>query len=90
MTEQFEKAFCYTKDIIVDKWGEEFFIEKISSILNYWIIKLNYDKNLYTLACKLCQNKGVLDINRKMLAELAVYNAEAFTQLTEVAKKSLS
>lgn len=66
VTEQFEKAFCYTKDIIVDKWGEEFFIEKISSILNYWIIKLNYDKNLYALACKLCQNKGVLDINRKM------------------------
>ena len=34
--------------------------------------------------------KAGVDINRKMLAELAVYNAEAFTQLTEVAKKSLS
>ena len=29
-----------------------------------------------------------IDINRKMLAELAVSDAAAFTQLTEIAKKA--
>ena len=45
---------------------------------------MNYSKLISGL------KKAGVDINRKMLAELAVYNAEAFTQLTEVAKKSLS
>ena len=30
-----------------------------------------------------------VEINRKMLAELAVYNAEAFAQLAELAKKNI-
>ena len=29
-----------------------------------------------------------IDINRKMLAELAISDAAAFTQLTEIAKKA--
>ena len=45
---------------------------------------MNYSKLISGL------KKAGVDLNRKMLAELAVYNAEAFTQLTEVAKKSLS
>ena len=52
-----------------------------------WITRINamnYSKLINGL------KKAGVDINRKMLAELAVYNAEAFTQLTEVAKKSLS
>jgi large subunit ribosomal protein L20 len=44
---------------------------------------LNYSK----LICGL--KKAEIEINRKMLAELAVYNAEAFAQLAEIAKKSL-
>ena len=34
-------------------------------------------------------NKAGIAINRKMLAELAVYNAEAFAQLAEIAKKNI-
>lgn len=44
---------------------------------------LNYSKMINGL------KKGKVEINRKMLAELAVYNAEAFAQLAEVAKKNL-
>ena len=33
--------------------------------------------------------KAEIEINRKMLAELAVYNAEAFAQLAEIAKKNI-
>lgn len=44
---------------------------------------LNYSK----LICGL--KKADIEINRKMLAELAVYNAEAFAQLAEIAKKNI-
>ncbi len=44
---------------------------------------LNYSK----LICGL--KKAEIEINRKMLAELAVYNAEAFAQLAEIAKKNI-
>lgn len=33
-------------------------------------------------------NKAGIEINRKMLAELAVYDMPAFTQLCETAKKA--
>lgn len=44
---------------------------------------LNYSK----LICGL--KKAGVEVNRKMLAELAVYNAEAFAQLAELAKKNI-
>ena len=44
---------------------------------------LNYSKLINGL------KKAGIEINRKMLAELAVYNAEAFAQLAEVAKKNI-
>ena len=31
-----------------------------------------------------------VDINRKMLAELAVYDAEAFAKLADIAKETLN
>ena len=44
---------------------------------------LNYSK----LICGL--KKAGVEVNRKILAELAVYNAEAFAQLAELAKKNI-
>ena len=44
---------------------------------------LNYSK----MICGL--KKAGIEINRKMLAELAVYNVAAFAQLAEVAKQNL-
>lgn len=58
-----------------------------------WITRINAAARLNGMNYSKLINglkKAGVDINRKMLAELAVYNAEAFTQLTEVAKKSLS
>ena len=57
-----------------------------------WITRINAAARLngliYSkLICGL--KKAEIEINRKMLAELAVYNAEAFAQLAEIAKKSL-
>ena len=63
VTEQFEKAFNYIKDTVVEKMDEEYYIQKVSSILNYWIIKLDYDRDLYDLACRLCNNRGVINID---------------------------
>lgn len=62
VVEQFEKAFGYIKDTIINKMGEEYYIQKVSSILNYWIIKLDYDKDLYNLALKLSKGKGIINI----------------------------
>ncbi|MBP5661621.1 MAG: 50S ribosomal protein L20 [Clostridia bacterium] len=45
---------------------------------------LNYSKMINGL------KKAGVEVNRKMLAELAVYNAEAFAQLAETAKKNLA
>lgn len=63
---QFEKALYYIKDTVVEKTNEEYYTKKISSILNYWIIKLDYDRNLYELALKSCSKKGIININNRV------------------------
>ena len=45
---------------------------------------LSYSKFMYGLKC------AEVDINRKMLAEMAVNDAEGFKQLAEVAKSKLA
>ncbi len=58
-----------------------------------WIVRINaacrhnglsYNRFIQGL------KKGNVDVNRKMLAELAVNDPESFTELAEVAKQSLS
>jgi len=44
---------------------------------------LSYSKLIHGL------KKANININRKMLSELAIYDAEAFTKLTETAKANL-
>lgn len=57
-----------------------------------WITRINAAArlnglNYSRLICGL--KKAGVEVNRKMLAELAVYNAEAFAQLAELAKKNI-
>ncbi len=57
-----------------------------------WIIRINaaarlHDLSYSHLVCGL--KKAGVDINRKMLADLAVRDPAAFGELAEVAKKSL-
>ena len=57
-----------------------------------WISRINAAARLNGLSYNRFMNglklAGV-EINRKMLAEMAIYDAESFTKLTEVAKEQL-
>ncbi len=57
-----------------------------------WIIRINAAARLHDLSYSRFMaglKKAGVEINRKMLADLAVRDAEAFGELAEVAKKSL-
>lgn len=58
-----------------------------------WISRINAAARMNGLSYNRFMNglklAGV-EINRKMLAELAVYDAEAFSKLTEIAKEQLN
>ena len=58
-----------------------------------WIARINAAAKLNGMNYSTFMNglkKAGIEINRKMLAELAVNNKAAFTQLTETAKKALA
>ena len=65
--------------------------QKKRDFRSLWITRINAAARLNGLSYSKLMNglkvAGV-DINRKMLAELAVNDAAAFTQLTEIAKKA--
>ncbi len=57
-----------------------------------WIIRINAAARMHDLSYSRFMaglKKAGVEINRKMLADLAVREAEAFGELAEVAKKSL-
>ena len=57
-----------------------------------WIVRINAAARLHDLSYNRFMNglkKAGVEINRKMLADLAVRDPEAFGELAEVAKKSL-
>ncbi len=57
-----------------------------------WIIRINASARMHDLSYSRFMaglKKAGVEINRKMLADLAVRDAEAFGELAEVAKKSL-
>jgi large subunit ribosomal protein L20 len=57
-----------------------------------WITRINAAARLHELSYNRLMNglrKAGVEINRKVLADLAVRDAEAFGQLAEVAKKAL-
>ncbi|MFQ6104770.1 MAG: 50S ribosomal protein L20 [Candidatus Glassbacteria bacterium] len=58
-----------------------------------WIVRINAACRLNGLSYnRFIQGlkKGNIDVNRKMLADLAVNDPKSFTRLTEMAKESLS
>jgi large subunit ribosomal protein L20 len=57
-----------------------------------WIVRINAACRVHDLSYSRFMNglrKAGVEINRKMLADLAVHDAAAFGELAEVAKKSL-
>jgi large subunit ribosomal protein L20 len=58
-----------------------------------WIARINAAARMNGMSYNRFMNglklAGV-EINRKMLAELAIYDAEAFTKLTDIAKEQLN
>jgi large subunit ribosomal protein L20 len=57
-----------------------------------WITRINAAARLHELSYSRLMNglkRAGVEINRKVLADLAVRDAEAFRQLAEVAKKAL-
>ena len=57
-----------------------------------WIVRINAAARMNGISYSCMMNglkKAGVDINRKILADLAVNNAAAFAELAEVAKKAL-
>ena len=66
---------------------------KKSDFRKLWIARINAASRINGISYSQFMNglkKAGIEINRKMLAELAVHDAPAFTNLVEAAKKSLS
>ena len=64
---------------------------KKREIRSLWITRINAAARLNDISYSQCMHGlkvAGIEINRKMLAELAVNDAAAFTQLTEIAKKA--
>lgn len=58
-----------------------------------WIVRINAAARLNEISYSNFMNglsKAGVEINRKMLSELAVADQQAFSRLTEIAKESLS
>ncbi|MGO4928590.1 50S ribosomal protein L20 [Fundicoccus sp. Sow4_D5] len=58
-----------------------------------WITRINAAARMNGLSYSVLMNglnKAGIEVNRKMLADLAVHDATAFTALTEQAKKALA
>ena len=58
-----------------------------------WITRINAAARMNGLSYSVLMNglnKAGIEVNRKMLADLAVHDAAAFTVLTEQAKKALA
>ena len=67
--------------------------QKKRDMRSLWIVRINAAARMNGLSySKMMQgiNEAGVDINRKMLAELAVNDAAGFAALTEVAKKAIA
>jgi ribosomal protein L20 len=67
--------------------------DKKGNFRKLWIARINAASRLNGLSYSQFMNgmkKAGIEINRKMLAEIAVHDAAAFTNLVEVAKKELA
>ena len=57
-----------------------------------WIARINAGARMNGISYSQLMNglkKSGIEINRKMLSEMAIYDAPAFTQLCETAKKAV-
>ena len=46
---------------------KDIFYKKSAQMLNFWLVKTNFDEQLYKFAINFCPNNGILNINSKIL-----------------------
>ena len=66
--------------------------QKKRDIRRLWITRINAAARMHGISYSVLMNglkKAGVEVNRKMLADLAVHDAAAFTALVEQAKKAL-
>ena len=66
--------------------------EKKRQFRQLWIARINAAARMNDISYSRLMDglkKANIDINRKMLSEMAIYDAAAFTQLCETAKKAV-
>ena len=65
VVEYLPQALEVSKEYLPDE--KDIFYKKSAKMLNFWLIKTNFDKKLYNFAQFFCKNEKILDINSPFL-----------------------
>lgn len=65
VVEYLPHALKVSKEYLPDE--KDIFYKKSAKMLNFWLIKTNFDKKLYNFAHFFCKNEKILDINSPFL-----------------------
>lgn len=88
------KIFIAANQAVMQAWKNAYRDRKKRKrdFRSLWITRINAAARLHGLSYSVMMNglqRAQVEVNRKMLADLAVNNKEAFTQLAELAKKNV-
>jgi large subunit ribosomal protein L20 len=88
------KIFIAANQAVMQAWKNAYRDRKKRKrdFRSLWITRINAAARLHGLSYSVMMNglqRAQVEVNRKMLAEMAVNNKEAFTQLAELAKKNV-
>jgi large subunit ribosomal protein L20 len=88
------KTFKAAKPAVMRSLRSAYFGRKLKKrqFRQMWIARINAAARMNDISYSQLMNglkKSGIEINRKMLSEMAIYDAAAFTQLCETAKKAV-
>jgi len=88
------KIFIAANQAVMQAWKNAYRDRKKRKrdFRSLWIARINAAARLHGMSYSVMMNglkKANIEVNRKMLAELAVNNKEAFTKLAESAKEAV-
>jgi large subunit ribosomal protein L20 len=88
------KTFKAAKPAVMRSLRSAYFGRKLKKrqYRQMWIARINAAARMNDISYSQLMNglkKSGIEINRKMLSEMAIYDAAAFTQLCETAKKAV-
>lgn len=89
------KIFIAANQAVMQAWKNAYRDRKKRKrdFRSLWIARINAAARLHGMSYSVMMNglkRAEIQVNRKMLAELAVTNKEAFTKLAESAKKAVA